>query len=190
MRAAPGHAAELLTSFPRGTEFLATGRCGDYLRFEMPDGTAFVPRALGGVELLVPAAGAAASPEGAADGATPPPGQAAPARNPEGDAILQNQVQLRSFMAWWEGGNGAKAARAHPLLSLVEPAMLAEIVEAGANYHTILTPDRLDGLQRRAGAGGGPELESLRKALIIIISYSSYYTCMCVYIYIYIYRFM
>merc|ERR1712232_400304 len=57
---------KLLIAFPEGTEFLATGRCGDYLEvhFQEESGrtsTAYVPFKIGGKEILVPAAGRAST---------------------------------------------------------------------------------------------------------------------------------
>lgn len=59
-RAAPGRDGTQLRTVPAGTEYIATGRCGDYLQVHLDiDGVptaAYVPRTLGGTVLLVPAA--------------------------------------------------------------------------------------------------------------------------------------
>merc|ERR1719327_980559 len=75
-----------------------------------------------------------------------------------------NQVQR--LMSWWEAGHGASAAAAHPVLSAIDVGHLAEIVSAGANYHTILTPERIFNMQQQLGNGSEPALEPLRKALL------------------------
>jgi len=80
-------------------------------------------------------------------------------------AIKSKEDQVFRFMQWWDAGNGAEAAATHPVLSVIDEAQLSEIISTGANYHTILTMDRLDGLQRRVGNSTDQCLEPLRKAL-------------------------
>jgi len=85
-RGAPNMEGTLLTTFPQGTDFFATGRKGDYIQIHYQDDvvsvTAYVPVRIGGTEILeaetqnfVPAAPAAPfSPPRAAVVASPPPG--------------------------------------------------------------------------------------------------------------------
>eukprot|EP00929_Paragymnodinium_shiwhaense_P017170 TRINITY_DN12616_c0_g1_i1.p1 TRINITY_DN12616_c0_g1~~TRINITY_DN12616_c0_g1_i1.p1 ORF type:complete len:384 (+),score=91.35 TRINITY_DN12616_c0_g1_i1:64-1215(+) len=67
-RSAPNKEAKLVTTFQEGTEFLATGRRGDYLEVHFQDesgfpATAYVPSRIGTLEILVPATPAQPSPE-------------------------------------------------------------------------------------------------------------------------------
>ncbi|CAK0898513.1 unnamed protein product, partial [Prorocentrum cordatum] len=230
VRAAPSQESELLCTFPHGWRFDATGRRGEWLRLSLPSAegprAAWVPRALGGVELLVPcpegkdappgppapgdeplastpegspraeapraSPGAAAeveafhTPRGRQDGAAEPPpqggtgaeagefqghaavappGQAQPGAGPEVEAAARSEHQVAEFQQWWDAGHGAGAAAEHAVLGLIDVCQLAQIVSAGAGYHTILTLDRLDALQRRIASDGRAELDPLRRAL-------------------------
>ncbi|CAK0806013.1 unnamed protein product, partial [Prorocentrum cordatum] len=97
--------------------------------------------------------------------AVAPPGQAQPGAGPEVEAAARSEHQVAEFQQWWDAGHGAGAAAEHAVLGLIDVCQLAQIVSAGAGYHTILTLDRLDALQRRIASDGRAELDPLRRAL-------------------------
>jgi len=187
VRAAPQQDSELLTSLAFGTEVLALGRQSNYLQFRLEDASfqagfrlAFVPFALGDLELLIPSAeqnAASSKPAAQPDELVPsgPAKSSSPRRTAAVDnlcdtkqkeilvadsphkpatttegAIAEQQDHLARFQRWWSEGQGATGAEAHPMLSLVEAGLLSDIVAAGASYHNILSADRLDALQRVA----------------------------------------
>ncbi|CAE8686020.1 unnamed protein product, partial [Polarella glacialis] len=184
VRAAPQQDSELLTSLAFGTEVLALGRQSNYLQFRLEDASfqggfrlAFVPFALGDLELLVPSGPAKSRSPGrpvAVDNLCDTKQKEIlvadsphkPATTTEG-AIAEQQDHLARFQRWWSEGQGATGAEAHPMLSLVEAGLLSDIVAAGASYHNILSADRLDALQRVAdqSSASGAALEALRRSL-------------------------
>ena len=156
VRMGPNKASSLVTSLPYGSEILATASKGTYLQFKLENGTdkddgrhVWVPRVLDGLVLFVEKMSSVKSPEKA---------QAE-------EAIVEQQDQIQRFQAWWAEGKGKLLAAAHPVLSVVGVTLLAEVIATGANYHTCLSADRLDALQRKVGQSTTPSLEALRRAL-------------------------
>jgi hypothetical protein len=137
-------------------------------RLDQTDGnfrTAYVPSTQGNLELLIPHI--SDEPTNARDVKSSRTQAIAAANTNTSDAISHQADELLRFQMWWESGRGAKAASCVPILSLVDDMVLADIVRAGANYHAILSADRLDSLQRQVDrpASGAVALEPLRRAL-------------------------
>lgn len=142
-RAQPSRDGELLTTFPEGTEFLVTGRRGDYLQIHFEDengntATAYVPRAIGDLELLTHAAsGAPQQPAQQAPSPAPAPApvpaptatpilaQAAPAV-----AVAQPPVQLQQ-QAPQLAPPPAPAMAAVPMLATATPCEASKSWETG-----------------------------------------------------------
>ena len=162
VRAVPDTEAELLTSLPHGAELLATGSRNSYLQFRLEDAAAdggsrlaWVPRLLGDLVLFVEQ-----------QEVKPTDAERSPASLSTEAAICEQTTQISRFQQWWADGHGDAAAAAHSILSLVDRSVLQDVVSAGANYHTCLSADRLDGLQRMVDKSRRPGLEALRRALL------------------------
>ncbi|CAJ1449316.1 unnamed protein product [Effrenium voratum] len=81
------------------------------------------------------------------------------------EAVLEQEGQIQRFQCWWAEGHGTAAARSDPMLSLLDPNLLHEVIAAGANYHTCLSAGRLDTLQRSVDHSSSPGAQPLRRAL-------------------------
>eukprot|EP00933_Yihiella_yeosuensis_P030604 TRINITY_DN24229_c0_g1_i1.p1 TRINITY_DN24229_c0_g1~~TRINITY_DN24229_c0_g1_i1.p1 ORF type:complete len:486 (-),score=129.05 TRINITY_DN24229_c0_g1_i1:114-1463(-) len=102
----------------------------------------------------------------AAEASSEDPAATAAAMSATEAAINAQADSLGRFQSWWDAGNGAIAAAAIPLLSVIDAGVLAEIIRSGANFHTTLNSDRLDGLQRHVDSQSScAELDPLRRAL-------------------------
>ncbi|CAE7722298.1 obr1 [Symbiodinium sp. CCMP2456] len=162
VRAVPDMEGELLTSLPSGAELLATGSRNSYLQFRLEDAAAqsglrlaWVPRLLGDLVLFVEQ-----------EEVKPTDAERSPASLSTEAAICEQTTQISRFQQWWADGHGDAAAAAHSILSLVDRSVLQDVVSAGANYHSCLSADRLDGLQRMVDKSRRPGLEALRRALL------------------------
>ena len=162
VRLEPNKASSLVTSLPYGSEVLATAARGTYLQFKLDKGQnnevqyVWVPRVLDGLVLFVEKSDPVKVEKDA---------EAAAAVASTEEAILEQQDQIQRFQLWWAEGKGKEAAGLHPMLSLLDAAVLADIIAAGANYHNCLSADRLDALQRHTSKSNGPGLEALQRAL-------------------------
>ncbi|CAE7864992.1 obr1 [Symbiodinium microadriaticum] len=163
VRTAPTPDSELVTTLPFGSEVQATARAGSYLQIRLTDSAAaeggsrlaWVPRLLGDLVLFVEQ-----------QEVKPTDAERSPASLSTEAAICEQTTQISRFQQWWADGHGDAAAAAHSILSLVDRSVLQDVVSAGANYHTCLSADRLDGLQRMVDKSRRPGLEALRRALL------------------------
>ena len=163
VRLEPNKASSLVTSLPYGSEVLATAARGTYLQFKLDKGHdqndfqhVWVPRVLDGLVLFVEKTDGLKAEKDA---------EAALAVASTEEAILEQQDQIQRFQSWWAEGKGKEAAGCHPMLSILDATILADIIAAGANYHNCLSADRLDALQRQISKSTVPGLEGLQRAL-------------------------
>lgn len=72
---------------------------------------------------------------------------------------------LKKFQEWW-GTNGSKFVDREPILAISDQKLLQQVIAKGANYHLIITADRLHDLVTRCSKHfDNPRVEPLRQAL-------------------------
>mmetsp|Transcript_82323 Transcript_82323/g.181056 ORF Transcript_82323/g.181056 Transcript_82323/m.181056 type:complete len:525 (-) Transcript_82323:42-1616(-) len=84
------------------------------------------------------------------------------------ERIKQDQNEVQLVQQWWpqlEEEDAKVLAKSRPILACFDDRILAEVIDTGSAFHTVLSPDRLDAVHRQYGTGHEPGLEPLRKAL-------------------------